>query len=229
MLQGNGFSHRDKGHDANRFKSADKVVLVPGITGQDGVYLAEMLLVLLSDPLERTNQWYAIAKIAGLKLIEAYRRQHGADYIALMPTNFYGPADNHHPERSHVPAALTRRSSPGPRWPRCGAPASRGANSSRSVISPPPARSALHYFGDDFLNVGTGRDVTIAEFAKLVTDVVAYSGEIVFDTSRPDGTPQKLLDVRRLTRLGWVARTSLPEGIAAAYRDFQNGADRAAA
>lgn len=184
--------------------------------------------MLLSGPLEPTNQWYAIAKIAGLKLIEAYRRQHGADYIALMPTNLYGPGDNYHPEHSHVPAALIRRFHE-----------AKLAKASSVVVwgTGKPRREFMavddladacvfalkHYSGDHFLNVGTGRDVTIAEFARLVADVVGYSGDIVFDTSRPDGTPRKLLDVSRLTKLGWSAPTDLRAGLAAAYQAFQYG------
>jgi GDP-L-fucose synthase len=184
---------------------------------------------LLTGPLEPTNEWYAVAKIAGMKLVEAYRRQYGADYISVMPTNLYGPGDNYHPEYSHVPAGLIRRFHEAK---VAGAP---------SVVvwgSGKPRREFLavddladacvfvlkHYSNDRFLNVGTGRDITIAEFARLVADVVGYEGELVFDTSRPDGTPQKLLDVSRLTQLGWTARIPLREGLAAAYADFRNGA-----
>ncbi len=187
--------------------------------------------MLLTGPLEPTNQWYAVAKIAGIKLVEAYRRQHGADFISLMPTNLYGPGDNYHPEHSHVPAALIRRFHE-----------ARLANASSVTVwgTGKPRREFMavddladacvfalkNYSGDQFLNVGTGRDMTIAEFAGLVADVVGYRGEIGFDPSRPDGAPQKLLDVSLMTKLGWTARTELREGIAAAYRDFQAGAVR---
>jgi len=181
--------------------------------------------MLLTGPLEPTNQWYAVAKIAGIKLVEAFRQQYGADFISVMPTNLYGPGDNYHPEYSHVPAALIRR-----------------LHEAKIAIAPTvtiwgtgrPRREFLavddladacvfvlkHYSGSKFLNVGTGQDITIAEFAQLVADVVGYRGRFVFDTSRPDGTPQKLLNVAELTRLSWRAKIPLREGIAAAYADF---------
>jgi GDP-L-fucose synthase len=181
--------------------------------------------MLLTGPLEPTNQWYAVAKIAGIKLIEAFRQQYGADFISVMPTNLYGPGDNYHPEHSHVPAALIRRLHEAK---IIGAPSVTVWGTGR------PRREFLavddladacifilkHYSGSKFLNVGTGQDMTIAEFAQLVADVVGYRGHFVFDTSRPDGTPQKLLNVSELTRLGWRAKTPLQEGIAAAYSDF---------
>lgn len=187
--------------------------------------------MLLAGPLEPTNQWYAIAKIAGLKLVEAYRRQYGADFIALMPTNLYGPGDNYHPEHSHVPAALLGRFH-------------EAKVSGAAVVTVwgtgTPRREFLcvddladacvfalkHYSGDEFLNVGTGEDISIAEFAQLVAEIVGYHGRIVFDSSRPDGTPQKLLDVSRLTRLGWRAGIGLRKGLAAAYSDFVAGGGR---
>jgi GDP-L-fucose synthase len=184
--------------------------------------------MLLSGPLEPTNQWYAIAKIAGMKLVEAYRRQHGADYISLMPTNLYGPGDNYHPEHSHVPAALIRRFheaklAKAPSVTVWGTGKPRREFMAVDDLADACVFALKHYSGDGFLNVGTGRDVTIAEFAKLVAAVVGYAGEIVFDTSRPDGTPQKLLDVSGLTKLGWSAGTDLRAGLAAAYHDFQTG------
>jgi GDP-L-fucose synthase len=187
--------------------------------------------MLLSGPLEPTNQWYAIAKIAGMKLVEAYRRQHGADYISLMPTNLYGPGDNYHPEHSHVPAALIRRFHEAKLAKAASVSVWGTGKPRREFMAVDDLADACvfalkHYSGDRFLNVGTGRDVTIAEFAALVADVVGYSGEIAFDTSRPDGTPQKLLDVSALTKLGWTARTDLRAGLAAAYRDFHTGAGR---
>jgi GDP-L-fucose synthase len=181
--------------------------------------------MLLTGPLEPTNQWYAVAKIAGIKLVEAFRQQHGADFVSVMPTNLYGPGDNYHPEHSHVPAALIRRLHEAK---IAGAPTVTVWGTGR------PRREFLavddladacvfvlkHYSGSKFLNVGTGQDITIAEFAQLVADVVGYRGRFIFDTSRPDGTPQKLLNVSELTRLGWRAKTPLREGIAAAYSDF---------
>ena len=186
--------------------------------------------MLLTGALEPTNEWYAMAKITGIKLVEAYRRQYGADFISVMPTNLYGPGDNYHPEHSHVPAALIRRSHEaklagaptmtvwGTGWPR------------REFLAVDVLADACvfvmkHYSADGFLNVGTGQDITIAEFAQLVADVVGYRGRLVFDTSRPDGVPQKLLDVSKLTQLGWRAKTPLREGIAATYADFLVGAE----
>jgi GDP-L-fucose synthase len=181
---------------------------------------------LLTGPLEPTNQWYAIAKIAGLKLVEAYRRQHGADFVSVMPTNLYGPGDNYHPEHSHVPAALIRRMHE-----------AKLAGASRVTIwgTGKPRREFL--FVDDladacvfvlksysdagFLNVGTGKDLSIAEFARTVAAVVGFTGDFEFDVSRPDGAPQKLLDVSKLEALGWRARTELRAGLAAAYADFR--------
>jgi len=181
--------------------------------------------LLLTGTLEPTNEWYAVAKIAGIKLVEAYRRQCGADFISVMPTNLYGPGDNYHPEHSHVPAALIRRSHEAK---LAGAPTMTVWGTGR------PRREFLavddladacifvmkHYSADGFLNVGTGQDITIAEFAQLVADVVGYRGRLMFDTSRPDGVPQKLLNVSKLMRLGWRAKTPLREGIAATYADF---------
>lgn len=189
--------------------------------------------MLLTGPLEPTNQWYAVAKIAGIKLVEAYRRQYGADFISLMPTNLYGPGDNYHPEHSHVPAALIRRFheakvAKAPTVTVWGTGKPRREFMAVDDLADACVFALKHYSGDRFLNVGTGRDISIAEFARLVADVVGYGGEIVFDTSRPDGTPQKLLDVSLLTKLGWTARTSLRDGIAAAYQDFRNGAGRVA-
>jgi GDP-L-fucose synthase len=191
--------------------------------------------MLLTGPLEPTNQWYALAKIVGIKLVEAYRRQYGADFISVMPTNLYGPGDNYHPEHSHVPAALIRRLHEAK---LAGAPTVTvwgTGKPRREFLAVDDLADACvfvlkHYTGTKFLNVGTGKDITIAEFAQLVAGVVGYRGRLVFDTSRPDGAPQKLLDVSELTRLGWRAKTRLQDGIAAAYADFlaNNGQQRRA-
>ncbi|HEY8564006.1 MAG TPA: GDP-L-fucose synthase [Beijerinckiaceae bacterium] len=186
---------------------------------------------LLTGPLEETNAPYAIAKIAGIKLCDAYRRQHGADFIALMPTNLYGPGDNYHPEHSHVAAALLRRFHEAK---LAGAPFVTVWGSGR------PYREFLHvddladacvfamksWSGAGVLNVGTGQDVTIAAFARLVAEVVGYEGEIAFDASKPDGTPRKCLDVSRMTALGWQARIPLKEGLTRTYQDFLAGRGR---
>jgi GDP-L-fucose synthase len=183
--------------------------------------------MLLTGPLEPTNEWYAVAKIAGIKLVEAYRRQHGADFISLMPTNLYGPGDNYHPEHSHVPAALIRRFHEAKLANAASVAVWGTGRPRREFLAVDDLADACvfalkNYSDDQFLNVGTGQDLTIADFAKLVADVVGYGGGIVFDASRPDGAPQKLLDVSRLAQLGWTARTELRAGLAAAYRDFLN-------
>jgi GDP-L-fucose synthase len=188
---------------------------------------------LLTGPLEPTNEPYAIAKIAGLKMVEAYRNQYGSDFISVMPTNLYGQRDNYHPEYSHVVAALIRRFHE--------AKAS-GAASVMVWGTGKPRREFL--FVDDFadacvhlmkvysshelINIGTGEDITIAEFARVVASTIGYSGEISFDTSRPDGTPRKLLDVGRLAKLGWRASTSLQDGIKLAYQAYLSESKHAA-
>jgi len=180
---------------------------------------------LLTGPLEPTNEWYAIAKIAGLKLCQAFRRQHGADFISGMPSNLYGPGDNYHPEHSHVPAALIRRMDE----------ARRRHDPSVTVWGTgKPLREFLYvddcadacvcllksYSGEMALNIGSGEEVSIGDFARHVARAVGYEGELSFDTARPDGTPRKLVDVSRLKGLGWSAKTSLDQGLALAYADY---------
>ncbi|WP_077228757.1 GDP-L-fucose synthase family protein [Sphingomonas hengshuiensis] len=186
---------------------------------------------LLTGPLEPTNEWYAIAKIAGIKLAQAYRRSHGRNYVSVMPTNLYGPGDNYHPQNSHVPAALIRRFHE-----------AKVRQDSRSTVwgTGRPMREFLHvddladgtifvldHHSDEMpLNIGTGHDITIAEFARAVAAVVGFTGDLEFDSSRPDGAPRKLLDVSRLAGLGWTARIPLKVGLADAYSDFvRNHAD----
>jgi GDP-L-fucose synthase len=186
---------------------------------------------LLTGPLEPTNEWYAIAKIAAIKLCEAYRKQHGADFISVMPTNLFGVGDNYHPDHSHVPAALIRRFHEGKRDDAPSVTVWGTGRPRREFLSSDDLAGACifvmkHYSDATFLNVGTGTDVTIAEFAETVRDVVRYKGKIAYDTTRPDGPPQKLLDTSRLTALGWTPKVSLREGLAAAYRDFLDGARR---
>ena len=180
---------------------------------------------LLTGPLEQTNEPYAIAKIAGIKLCESYNRQHGTQYFSVMPTNLYGPNDNYDLAKSHVLPALIRK-----------AHEARQRGDSELVVwgSGAPRREFLYVddladacvflmeqgVADSFYNIGTGTDVTIRELAETVMSVIGFSGKIVFDTSKPDGTPRKLLDVSRLGDLGWKASTPLREGIALAYRDF---------
>lgn len=184
---------------------------------------------LLTGPLEPTNEWYAIAKVAGIKLCQALRLQHGFDAISLMPTNLYGPGDNYHPMNSHVLPALIRRFHEAT---QASAPSVTCWGSGR------PMREFLHV--DDLgeacvfaletwqpqtgdpphLNVGTGVDLTIRELAEQVAEATGYPGEIIWDSSKPDGTPKKQLDVSRFTALGWRARIPLAEGLASTVADF---------
>src|SRR6478672_3716475 len=180
---------------------------------------------ILTGPLEPTNEPYAIAKIAGIKMVEAYRSQYGSDFINVMPTNLYGPGDNYHPEYSHVVAALIRRFHEAK---LSGAPNvtvwGTGTPRREFLYVDDMADACVHlmkiYSSAELVNIGTGEDITIAEFARVVAATVGYTGEISFDTSRPDGTPRKLLDVGRLAKLGWRARTSLEDGIRLAYQAF---------
>jgi GDP-L-fucose synthase len=189
---------------------------------------------LLTGPLEPTNEWYAIAKIAAIKLCEAYRKQHGCDFISVMPTNLYGLNDNYHPENSHVPAALIRRFHEAKLANAPTVTVWGSGTPRREFIYADDAADACvfvmkHYSELGFLNIGTGEDVTIGEFARLVADVVGYKGKIVYDTSRPDGTPRKLLDVSKIKNLGWTPKTQLRDGLARTYADFcATGGRRAA-
>ena len=181
---------------------------------------------LLTGPLEPTNEWYAVAKIAGLKLCQAFRRQHGADFISAMPNNLYGPGDNYHPEHSHVPAGLIRRMDEAK---RAGAPSvtvwGTGTPLREFLYVDDAADACVHllktYSGELALNIGSGEEVSIGEFARHVARTVGYRGELKFDTSKPDGTPRKLVDVSRLKATGWSPRTSLDQGLALAYADYQ--------
>lgn len=180
---------------------------------------------LLTGPLEPTNQWYAIAKIAGIKLAQAYRRQHGCDYVSALPTNLYGPGDNWDIRTSHVIPALIRK-----------AHEAKVAGSPEFVIwgTGTPRREFLHvddcadalvrimkvYSDDEHINVGFGDDLTIKELAELVAEVVGYKGHIVFDTSMPDGTPRKLMDSKKLRELGWKPSIPLADGLASLYQAF---------
>ncbi|GLH77426.1 GDP-L-fucose synthase [Bradyrhizobium sp. SSBR45G] len=189
---------------------------------------------VLTGPLEPTNEPYAIAKIAGIKMVEAYRSQYGADFINVMPTNLYGPGDNYHSEYSHVVAALIRRFHEAK---AAGAPEvvvwGTGTPRREFLYVDDMADACVHlmktYSEPELVNIGTGEDITIADFARVVAATVGYQGRISFDPSRPDGTPRKLLDVSRLAKLGWRATTSLDEGIARAYRAFLQETGQAAA
>jgi GDP-L-fucose synthase len=180
---------------------------------------------LLTGPLEPTNEWYAIAKIAGIKLCQAFRRQYGADFISLMPTNLYGPGDNYHPDDSHVLAALIRRVHEAKRE---GAPAvtvwGTGTPRREFLFVDDLADACVfaleHYTGESHLNVGSGEEVTIADAGKLIAEIINYGGNLVFDSSRPDGTPRKFLDSSKLNEMGWRARTSLRDGLELTYSEF---------
>ena len=189
---------------------------------------------LLGGPLEPTNAPYAIAKIAGLKLCEAYNRQHGTDYRCVMPTNLYGPGDSFHPKESHVLPALLRRFHEAARsacpevivW-GSGTPRREFlhvddmAEASLFILDADRSHYVSHTGpGLNHLNVGVGSDVSIAELAGLLAEVTGFKGKILFDATKPDGTPRKLLDVSRLTAMGWTARTDLQTGIAGTYDWF---------
>jgi GDP-L-fucose synthase len=178
---------------------------------------------LLSGPLEPTNEWYAVAKIAGIKLCQAYRRQYGSNFIAAQPTNLYGPGDNFDLLSSHVLPALLRKMHEAKQ---------RGEPTVTLWGSGRPRREFLHvddmadasvflmqhYDGEQIVNVGTGEDLTIADLAQTIADIVGFRGKFVFDASKPDGTMRKLLDVSKLSGLGWRARIALRDGIAETYR-----------
>jgi GDP-L-fucose synthase len=180
---------------------------------------------LLTGPLEPTNEWYAIAKISGIKLCQAYRRQHGCDFISAMPTNLYGPGDNYDPLGSHVLPALIRRfheakvaTAPSVTCWGTGTPL-------REFLHSDDLGRALvflmrNYSEEQFINVGSGTDLPIRELAETVARVIGYQGEIHWDSTKPDGTPRKLMDSSRLRALGWRPEVPFEEGIAGSYQDF---------
>ncbi|MBI1180261.1 MAG: NAD-dependent epimerase/dehydratase family protein [Alphaproteobacteria bacterium] len=180
---------------------------------------------LLSGPLEPTNEWYAVAKIAGIKLCQAYRRQYGCDFIAAQPTNLYGPGDNFDPEASHVVPALIRRMHEAK---ATGTPSLAIWGSGRPLreflhvddLADALVFLARHYSGSEIVNVGSGEEVSIAGLAELVRRTVGYAGRLEFDPGKPDGTPRKLVDGGRLAAMGWRHRYGLEEGLAGTYRWF---------
>jgi GDP-L-fucose synthase len=186
---------------------------------------------LLTGPLEPTNEWYAIAKIAGIKMCQAYRKQYGFDAISLMPTNLYGPGDNFHPENSHVLPAMILRFHEAKQ---------QGADKVTIWGTGAPLREFLYvddladaaiflmekYSSEEIVNVGVGKDISILDLAQLVSRVIGYSGSITTDPTKPDGTPRKLLDVSRINSLGWQAKTDLRSGVEQAYQWYlANGSD----
>jgi len=180
---------------------------------------------LLTGPLEPTNEAYALAKIAGLKMCDAFRKQHGCNFISAMPTNLYGPGDNYHPENSHVLPALIRRFHEAVR---------DGENEVVCWGSGSPKREFLHvddlakgllhlmdhHNSEGWINIGTGEDLTIKELALTIAHVVGYRGDVIWDTSKPDGTPRKLLNVDRINEMGWKATIELRHGIESVYADY---------
>jgi GDP-L-fucose synthase len=180
---------------------------------------------LLTGSLEPTNEWYAIAKIAGIKLCQAYRRQYGADFISVMPTNVFGPGDNYHPENSHVVAALIRRFHEAKIAGQPTVTVWGSGTPKREFIYVDDLADACvtvleKYSGESPLNIGAGTDLTIAELAGLIGEVVGYRGDVVFDPSRPDGTPRKLLDISKLKAIGWSLRTPLRLGLQRTYAAY---------
>lgn len=188
---------------------------------------------LLTGPLEPTNEWYAVAKIAGIKLCQAYRRQYGCNFISLMPTNLYGPGDNFDLRSAHVIPALMHKMHE-----------AKASGSAEVVVwgSGTPRREFLHvddladaavhlmevYSDEEQINVGTGRDVTIAELAQTIREVTGFHGRLAYDRSMPDGTPRKRLDVTRMARLGWRAKIDLRGGLADTYRWFAGAGEASA-
>jgi GDP-L-fucose synthase len=188
---------------------------------------------LLTGPLEPTNEWYAIAKIAGLKMCQAYRKQYGADFISAMPTNLYGPGDNYDLEQSHVVGALLVKLHRAKKAHAKSVEIWGTGTPRREFLYVDDLADALiflmqRYSDMSHVNVGVGNDVTIRELAETIAEVVGFRGEFTYNTQRPDGTPRKLMDVRRLTALGWHAKTPLKDGLAAAYAWFVANAAEAA-
>lgn len=178
---------------------------------------------LLTGPLEPTNEWYAVAKIAGIKLCQAYRRQYGCNYISLMPTNVYGPGDRFELEGGHVIPALMRRMHEGKVTGSAAVEVWGSGSARREFLHVDDlAGAAVHlmevYAGEQHVNVGTGRDLSISELAQTLKEVIGYRGRLSFDPTLPDGTPRKLLDVARAARLGWRSKIELREGLADTYR-----------
>ena len=225
MIEANIFEAAHKS-DVNRFLFLGSSCIYPKFAEQP---IREDSL--LTGPLEPTNEWYAIAKIAGIKLAQAYRRQHGRDYISAMPTNLYGPGDNYDLNSSHVMPALIRK-----------AHEAKASGAKEIVVwgTGTPLREFLHcddladalvfllkeYSGYDHVNVGSGAEVTIRELAETIAAVVGYEARLTFDSPKPDGTPRKLMDSSRLHAMGWNRARSLKDGVADAYEAFLSGEQR---
>lgn len=222
MIEANIFQAAHQ-NDVNRFLFLGSSCIYPKFAEQPIREAA-----LLTGPLEPTNEWYAIAKIAGIKLAAAYRKQHGRDYISAMPTNLYGPGDNYDLNSSHVVPALIRKAH------------EAKTSGAREVVvwgTGTPLREFLHaddcadalvfllqnYSGEEHVNVGSGTDISILDLTKLVCTIVGFEGDIVHDLSKPDGTPRKLMSADKLSAMGWTPKVSLEDGIRDAYSAFLSG------
>ena len=180
---------------------------------------------LLTGPLEETNQWYAIAKIAGIKLCDAYRREYGCDFISAMPTNLYGPGDNYDLATSHVLPALIRKAHEAKEAGQAELPVWGTGTPLREFLHVDDLADACVFLAQAYseeghVNVGSGAEISIGDLARMVCDIVGFQGEIPFQTDKPDGTPRKLMDSSKLNGLGWSAEIALQDGIEAAYREF---------
>lgn len=181
---------------------------------------------LLTGLLEPTNEPYAIAKIAGIKLCDAYRSQYGCNFISVMPTNLYGPNDNYHPKNSHVLPALIRKFHEAKMQNLPHVEVWGTGTPKREFLHADDMADAcvylmLNYNEEGFVNIGVGEDISIKELALMVKDIIGYDGELIFDTTKPDGTPRKLLDVSKLTSLGWKAKIQLRDGIEKVYEEIE--------
>lgn len=184
---------------------------------------------LMTGPLEPTNSAYAVAKISGVYLCETYRREYGADFISAMPTNLYGPGDNYHPENSHVIPGLIRRAHEAKESGAETLSVWGSGTPRREFLNADDCADALvhvmeHYSNAETINIGSGTDMTIADLARMICEVVGFEGELVFDSSKPDGTPRKLMSGAKLQALGWSPNISLKDGLIAAYTDFRSHA-----
>jgi GDP-L-fucose synthase len=181
---------------------------------------------LLTGSLEPTNEPYALAKIAGLKLCDAYRKQYGCNFISAMPTNLYGPGDNYHPENSHVLPAFIRRFCEAVKNDADKVECWGSGNAKREFLHVDDLATALIFLMDNYnsegwVNIGTGVDLSIKELAETIAEIAGYKGEIVWDTSKPDGTPRKLLNIDKMSSLGWSSKITLTDGLKSVYKEYE--------
>jgi GDP-L-fucose synthase len=218
--------------EAARISGVEKLVFLgssciyPKFAGQPIIEDA-----LLTGPLEPTNQWYAIAKIAGIKLCQAYRRQYGSDFISAQPTNLYGPGDNYDLETSHVVPALLRKTHEAKLTGRPSMTLWGTGSPKREFLHVDDLADALvfiarHYSAEQPINIGSGEELSIAALADLIAEIVGFSGQVEFDSGKPDGTPRKLLDSSRLSSLGWAPSIPLEAGLRSTYADFASSAEQ---